>query len=229
MKRLAILGGTFNPIHLGHLILADTALTQCHLDQVLWLPSRYAHYKPFDQILEFPHRVQLIQRAIAHQPQFVLPTIQQDVQGVSYALDLFQQLQAAYPGVLWHWIMGLDALRSLPQWYGRQILVEQCTWLIAPRIDLNSLCVQDFTSTDLPLTTSLEAWILNETEVAIQAVADRLRQEGLEFKGRSLQMPLIPISSRLIRARCRQRQSIRHLVPDGVYDDIAAHHWYAHS
>ncbi len=226
MQRLAVLGGTFNPVHLGHLILAETALTQFNLDQVLWVPSRYAHYKASAQILDFSHRVEMIQRAIASRPEFVLPFLQQADVPPSYAIHLFQQLQTQYPKAIWHWIIGLDALQTLPRWYGRQTLIQNCIWLIAPRFHLDSLSIHDISASASADATSLHDWTVHQTQRSIRDIAHNLAQERLELQWRSLQTPILPVSSQMIRNRCQKRQSIRYLVPAHVYDYITDNQLY---
>lgn len=226
MRRLAILGGTFNPVHVGHLIMAEAALSQCHLDGVLWMPSRYAHYKAEVPLLDLHHRVEMIQRAIAPNPSFCVTPLDQPETGRSYALTLFQQLQGRYPQIQWYWIIGLDAFRTLPRWYGRETLIRQCCWLVAPRLELNTIQIGDLVNSVLPAATPLPDWLAVQTERGIEAVRKELGDQGLSLKWRSLQMPLFPISSRIIRTYCRSQQSIRYLVPDEVYQYIHMHRLY---
>jgi nicotinate-nucleotide adenylyltransferase len=226
MKRLAVLGGTFNPVHSGHLMLAEAALTQERLDGVLWVPSRYAAYKVTTDLLDLSHRLEMVQRAIALHPAFHLVQVDQPSVESSYALHVFQHLQANYPKTCWHWIVGLDAFRSLPRWYGRDQLIPQCTWLVAPRLDLSALTVADIQQSGLDPNTPLPTCLANFAQRTLQTVSQTLNQQGIPIQWRSLQMPLIPLSSRLIRHYCQTQQSIRYLVPEGVYDYIQSHRLY---
>jgi nicotinate-nucleotide adenylyltransferase len=130
MQKIAIFGGTFNPIHHGHLTIAAVAQAQFALDQVLWVPSQ-PHYKP-GKILDLSHRQAMIERAIAPYPPFVLSRSPEK----PYAIDtlLAQQMDSFdSPDRQWFWIVGLDAFRLLPRWHRSPELATRCTWLVAPR------------------------------------------------------------------------------------------------
>jgi nicotinate-nucleotide adenylyltransferase len=124
MQKIAIFGGTFNPIHHGHLAIAAVALSQRSLDQVLWVPSQ-PHYKA-GEILALHHRRAMIARTIAPYPQFALSLLPEK----PYAIDT---LLALPTDCEWYWIVGLDAFRSLPRWHRSPELAERCIWLVAPR------------------------------------------------------------------------------------------------
>lgn len=226
MKRLAILGGTFNPVHLGHLLLAEAALTQCRLDAVLWVPSRYAPYKASAEILDFHHRVEMIKRAIAPHPQFHLAVLNPSESETSYAADLLQHLQAHHATVDWHWIIGLDAFQSLPQWHRHELLIQHCTWLVAPRFNLETTPIPDLAISGLPHNARLADWVTHETEARIQRVVEQAARHDLCLRWRALQLPLIPISSQRIRQQCKAGQSIRYVVPDAVHQYITTHQLY---
>jgi nicotinate-nucleotide adenylyltransferase len=192
-QKVAILGGTFNPIHLGHLIMAEAALEQFCLDRILWIPTGCPLYKSTTELVDFTHRLTMVRLAIATQPQFEVSAVEQ-LYAVSYAIETFSRLQALHPGNQWFWLIGLDAIRSLPQWHGRQELVPQCVWLVAPRGEMAS-----------------------QAQKAIcEQVATQLWAEGIRLEWRLLEMPLIGISSGLVRQFCRDRRSIRYWVPDAV-------------
>jgi nicotinate-nucleotide adenylyltransferase len=127
MQKIAIFGGTFNPVHNGHLAIAATALRQKALDQVLWVPSQ-PHYKQ-GEIPDFTHRRELIQRAIAPYPQFALTTLPEQ----RFAIDTLLTLQAQISDSKWFWIVGFDAFRLLPRWHRSTELIPRCDWLVAPR------------------------------------------------------------------------------------------------
>ncbi|NJK53924.1 MAG: nicotinate (nicotinamide) nucleotide adenylyltransferase [Leptolyngbyaceae cyanobacterium SU_3_3] len=125
MVRLGIFGGTFNPIHWGHLVTAEAALDQFGLDSVLWLPSRFPPHK-LQSLVAFEHRVEMVRLAIASHPQFALCEVERQREGVSWAIDSFTDLQHAYPASQWYWIMGTDAFEKLTRWRGIQHLSREC-------------------------------------------------------------------------------------------------------
>ncbi|HIK18601.1 MAG TPA: nicotinate (nicotinamide) nucleotide adenylyltransferase [Leptolyngbyaceae cyanobacterium M33_DOE_097] len=133
MRKLAIFGGTFDPVHWGHLLIAETAWEQAELDQVIWVPAANPPHKP-ELCESFAQRLEMVRRAIADQPAFIASDIDQHQAGRSYAIETLVQLQQHYPQSDWYWILGDDAFKSLPRWRQAHQLIEQCTWLIAPRV-----------------------------------------------------------------------------------------------
>jgi nicotinate-nucleotide adenylyltransferase len=205
MPKKAILGGTFNPIHWGHLLMAETALVQLALDQVIWVPARRPLHKASSNLADFEKRMDMVKLAIASHPHFMLSTLEQN-SSTSYAIDTFLDLQRLYPDTLWHWIIGFDAFQSLPRWYRRHDWIERCIWLVAPRWEKKEI---------------------GQGEIAhCQHVAQKLSAEAIELQWQLLDMPLIGLSSGLIRHYCRDRRSIRYLVPEPVRHYILEHDLY---
>ena len=204
MRKVAILGGTFDPVHWGHLLIAETALSQVALEQVIWVPARCPPHK---QAAIFEHRLEMVQKAIADHPAFAISTGSPHRSDPSYAIQTLIDLQAVYPNTYWYWIVGLDAFQTLPRWYRRQEIAAQCEWLVAPRLvstpkgeDPNGTCEQ---------------------------VAQKLADEGTLIRWQMLHMPMLGVSSSLIRQYCRDRYSLRYLVPEAVRSYIATHNLYA--
>ncbi|OLP20162.1 nicotinate (nicotinamide) nucleotide adenylyltransferase [Leptolyngbya sp. 'hensonii'] len=133
MKKVAIFGGTFNPIHWGHLLMAEIALTQAELDVVLWVPSSQPPHKVQSELACFEQRLEMVKRAIADHPAFHWSDIEATRAGPSYAIQTLNDLKLYYPDACWAWIVGLDAFQSLPHWYRSSDLIAQCHWLVAPR------------------------------------------------------------------------------------------------
>lgn len=215
--RTAIFGGTFNPIHLGHLLLAEAALSQASLNQVIWVPTGHPPHRASHAVLASRHRVEMVQRAIANHPAFTLSTIEVESSSLaepSYAAQTFRQLQASVPACQWYWIVGLDTFLTLPRWYRRQDFLDACTWLIAPR---------------LPHHTPAPANSPHGSDLHhhCHQVAVHLRRENIALSWQLLSMPLVAISSTLIRQYCRDRHSIRYLVPDSVREYIQTHNLYS--
>jgi nicotinate-nucleotide adenylyltransferase len=199
MQNWGILGGTFDPVHWGHLLMAETALIQADLDKVIWVPS---FSPPHKQAMEFEHRSSMVQLAIADHPSFALAPVEANLQAIDYAIHSLNYLQSLYPHTHWHWIIGMDAFTTLPRWYRRQELITICDWLVAPR---PSTHVQ-----------------LDDTQVAQQ-----LALQGMTIRSSLLAMPSVGISSSLIRQYCRQGRSIRYLVPEAVRIYIDTHKLYS--
>jgi nicotinate-nucleotide adenylyltransferase len=205
MRKLAIFGGTFNPVHYGHLLMAETALTQFALDGVIWVPTNQPPYKSAVELPGFHHRLEMVQRAIAAHPHFICSDIEHHLPTPTYAIDTLTALQAHYPQSRWHWLMGVDAFQSLPRWYRYQDLVPQCCWLIAPRWGM-----EEQTNQQTPTSRTLDSL------VACKQVAQTLAEKFIHLEWHLLTMPRLEISSSLIRHYCRDRRSIRYLLPESV-------------
>lgn len=202
MEKVAIFGGTFDPIHLGHLIVAETALSQLNLDLVIWVPSGHPPHK---NGLAYVHRRAMVELAIANHPSFICSPVATLPTGTDYAVKTLTALQVIYPQQQWSWIIGLDAFLTLPRWYGREKLIPACHWLVAPRP---------------PCQTA------TKKSPELQEVVKQLASSNLKISWQLLQMPTIGISSSLIRQNCHNGHSIRYLVPEVVETYITTHNLY---
>lgn len=198
MQHLAVFGGTFNPVHYGHLLVAETAIDQVGLDRIIWVPTAHPSYRSPQDVLGLPQRIEMVTQAIAEHPQFVLATPPANANS-SYAIDTLRYLQTENRFSEWYWIIGLDAFRSLPRWYRRQEWVRECHWLIAPRMIASDPKLE-----------------FQDAQSCCQAVVQQLADQSIPIRWQLLSMPLLEISSSLIRAYCRDRRSIRYLVPEAV-------------
>lgn len=213
MKKVGIFGGTFNPIHRGHLLAAETALEQATLDRILWVPTPRSPYKSTVQTASFADRCEMVRLAIESYPHFGLAV--DAVLAATYAIETLQALQHCYGSWDWYWILGLDAFRSLPRWVSRRELIPQCTWLVAPRL-LGSSSLID--------TAAAEQFA--RLQACCQQVAEQLQTEAIEVKWQLLQMPMVQISSSLVRQRCQEQRSIQCFVPEAVQKYLEIHRLY---
>jgi nicotinate-nucleotide adenylyltransferase len=215
MQNIAILGGTFNPVHLGHLLIAETALQQYKLEQVLWVPTYYPPHKTGQKLLSFTHRLAMLELAIADHAGFTIVPLEAQRSESMFAIQTFQELQWLYPKTEWFWIVGLDALQTLPRWPGSSELAAQCSWLVAPR---QSQALGTELLTEPPT---------NRINQLVQQIAAQVTlRPPQRFRWQVLKMPLLKISSSLVRQACRDRQSIRALVPESVRLYIQSHQLY---
>jgi len=184
---IGILGGTFDPIHIGHLVVAEEARIKLGFNEVLFVPAGQPLLKPDRNITPSDQRVEMVRRAIADNPHFKLCTIEAERPGPSYTVDTVMTLREQLGSeVGLFFILGRDTLAELPSWKEPKKLVQLCRLVVAPRLgskDLQHL----------------------ETEIP-----------GLLGKVVQLDMPVIGISSSGIRQRVAQGLSIRYLVPAGV-------------
>jgi len=196
---IGVLGGTFDPIHKGHIIVAEETRARLDLAEVLFVPAGQPWLKQDSPILAAEHRVQMVRLAIADKPYFKLSTMEIDRAGPSYTVDTITELQAQLEaGDELFFILGWDNLAQLPQWKEPSRLIKMCRLIAVPRPgspfpDLNSL----------------------------GAVIPDLSQRVI-----LLDKPEIDISASDIRDLVAQGLSIRHLVPEPVDEYIRQHKLY---
>ena len=147
--RLGIFGGTFNPIHLGHLLLAETAREKLRLDRVLFIPTGTPPHKRAAGLLPGPDRMALIEAAIRGQPAFVSSDIELQRRGVSYTLDTVTTLHTQLPMAKLFLIVGQDMLGVT--WKGWPELMKMCTIVAAKRPGAKAGAKQGVTWLPMPL------------------------------------------------------------------------------
>ena len=198
-RRVGILGGTFNPIHVGHLIIAQDALEQLGLARVIFVPSATPPHKPLDGNATAAQRLAMVRLAIRGDRRFAVDDLEIGRGGKSYTVDTLAQLRQRMPNVEFHFIIGSDSLRELHRWKDVARLVRLCTFVTVPRPGFEPKPVVD---------PKLDA-----------ATRRRLQQQVL--RGHPCD-----IASRDIRSRIAQGRSIRYLVPDAVARYIESHRLY---
>ena len=202
---IGVLGGTFDPIHIGHLIVAEEARIKLGLKEVLFVPAGQPWLKVDRAITSAVHRVEMVRLAIASNPYFRLCTLEVERPGPSYTVDTLIVLreQLGSKANLF-FILGRDALAELPLWKEPQRLIQLCSLVVAPRL------------------------VLSEGEGPGSKDLGRLEKElpGLQDKVIQLDMPVIGISSSAIRQRLAQGLPIRYLVPPEVENYITEQRLY---
>jgi nicotinate-nucleotide adenylyltransferase len=132
--RIGIFGGTFDPIHYGHLIVAEQAREQASLDQVWFVPSARPPHKTDRSISPFDRRVAMLSFALAGQEdKFRVETIEQDRPGLSYTADTLDAFAERHPDNEWYLLLGADSVKDLPTWHEPLRIVGRATILVAAR------------------------------------------------------------------------------------------------
>lgn len=184
---MGVAGGTFDPIHMGHLILAEAAQEQLSLQRVLFLPAGQPWRKAERKVAAREHRLAMLRLALAG-TGFALSSLELDRAGPSYTSDTLEALAADNPGAELFFIGGYDALLDLPHWKNPQRILELATLAVAARRPGEGV-----------------------DPGAVEALLP-----GSGARVVALTMPVIEISASAIRQRVRQGRSIRFLVPERV-------------
>jgi nicotinate-nucleotide adenylyltransferase len=196
---IGVLGGTFDPIHLGHLMVAEEVRARLELAEVLFVPAGQPWLKLNNTISLAKHRLEMVRLAIAGKTYFKLSTMEIERPGPTYTVDTIAQLQTQLnAGDELFFILGWDNLNQLPQWHQPQRLIKMCRLVAVPRVD-----------SPTPDLESLEAAL-----------------PGLSKSVILLEEPRIDINASEIRERVAQGLSISQLVPEPVERYIKEHKLY---
>jgi nicotinate-nucleotide adenylyltransferase len=196
-RRIGILGGTFNPPHLGHLVMAQEAHAQLGLDKVVLMPVAIPPHK---ELVDDPGpeaRLELCRLAVAKDERFEVSRLELDRGGPSYTADTLREIHEGSPGDELTFIVGGDVAHGLPTWHEPESVLELATLAVAEREGIR------------------------RRDIADRAAALRGGDRVVFFD-----MPRIDVSSSAIRRRVRDGRPIRYLVPDDVARVIGARGYY---
>ena len=199
--RLGIFGGSFDPVHYGHLLVAETCCQQRKLDRVVFVPAAVPPHKQQWQLTSARQRLEMLELAIAGNERFEVSTIEVERGGVSYSVDTLSALAEEHPQATLFFLMGADSLCDLPTWREPQRLCQLAIPLVA--------CRADTPEPDL----STLARLVDE---------DRLG----EIRRHQVTMPIVEFSSTDLRRRVAAGESIRYRTPRAVQKYIETHGLY---
>jgi nicotinate-nucleotide adenylyltransferase len=133
LVKVGILGGTFNPIHVGHLILAEEVREKLCLDKIIFMPAYLPPHKNNSHVIEAGHRYKMIQAAIKENPYFSVSDIEIKRKGRSYTIDTIRELKKLYPGDELYFITGSDLLKYLDDWKDLSQIISMVKFVVATR------------------------------------------------------------------------------------------------
>ncbi len=185
--KLGILGGTFDPIHNGHMAIARSVADQLSLDRVLFIPAGNPHFKQDQSVTDACARARMVELAIAGEESFEIDRCEIDRPGVTYTADTLEELMERFPADELCFIMGADSAATLAQWRRAQRVIELCTIVIVQR-----------------------------PGQSIEDVRAEFERSPLHINAVFVDAPQMDISSTEIRRRVSEGQSIAGLVPEPV-------------
>jgi nicotinate-nucleotide adenylyltransferase len=134
MRHIGLLGGTFDPIHYGHLVIAEEVWSVLHLDEMVFIPAGQPPHKPGYNITPAQDRVAMLELAIASNPHFAISLVDVERSGPSYTVETLHQLRKEWgTNTALYFVIGWDSLEELPTWYDPIGILEQLTYLVAVR------------------------------------------------------------------------------------------------
>lgn len=190
VRKIGVMGGTFNPVHTGHLLLAEWAKEAVELDQVLFIPAGNPYMKSGSHILDGSKRLEMVSLAIKDNPAFTASGMEINRKGYTYTCDTMEQLKNESPNDEFYFIMGADCLYTIEKWREPERIFRACHLIAAAR-NGSSLC---------------------DMEVKCKELTEKYHANIL-----LLQFPDIEISSTDIRERMSSGRSVRYLVPESVH------------
>lgn len=199
MRKIGIMGGTFNPVHTAHLILAETAYERLGLDKVLFLPSKKPPHKIHESIAGDEHRIRMIELAIMDNPHFELSYVELNREGITFTADTLVELSSKSPEDEYYFIMGGDSLFQLETWWKPEKILSLSRIAVAVR---GYETMEDYNKKIEYLSKKYN------TDIHL------------------LPTPNMEISSKDLRENRKQGRSIRYYVPETVYNYIVDNHLY---
>lgn len=188
--RVGVFGGTFDPVHLGHLILAERCREQGRLEEVWFVPAARPPHKHAGELTRFEQRVEMLALALAGNPAFRIEELEKERPGPSYTVDTLTQLRQRRPAAELWLIVGGDTLVDLPHWHDPAGVLTQAGLLVVPRPGHDLLSAAD--------------------------LCQRLGLPAQSLRMEIVPTPLIDVSSRELRQRAGAGLSLRYVVPRAV-------------
>ncbi len=196
-KRVGILGGTFDPIHVGHLMMAEAVRNEYHLDKILFIPTGNPPHKHGD-VTSAEHRYMMTMLATCSNPFFEVSDIEMKREGLSYSVDTVRALQREHKDTDYFFIIGTDIVKTIATWERIDELLSICEFIAAQRPG---------------------------SDASAETLRAELGEIG-ETRIHALATPELEISSTDIRSRVRRGYSIKYVVPPSVEQYIAKYHLY---
>lgn len=198
-KKIGIMGGTFNPIHYGHLILAESAYNAANLDSVWFMPSKNPPHKLQDEVIPDIFRKEMVELAISGNPHFEISLLELCREGFTYTVDTLRELNRIYPEIDFYFIIGGDSLFQLDTWKSPGEILKSAHILAASRY-----------------------------HIADEEILSRIQSLNRNYNSdiKALSVPTIDISSKMLRQYLKEGRSVRYYLPEPVRQYIKEQHLY---
>lgn len=193
MEKKAIFGGTFDPIHNGHLHIAYEALYKLNLDKVVFIPSGNPPHKQGEVTVNANLRYEMVYMAIREENKFEISDYEINKKDISYTYETLIYFNETYPNTQWYFLTGVDCLMELETWKNLKGIMKMCKFIVfnRPGYNKNEIMQQKY-------------------------ILEKKYENEIIF----LDIPLLEISSTEIRKSLRENRNIRYFLPEGVYNTI---------
>ena len=189
MSKIGILGGTFNPIHIGHMILAQYAYEFANLDEIWIMPTGFSYLKKDDPVPSGEIRLQMVEKAVEDIPYMHASDVEVKREGCTYTYETLEYLKQEFPQNEYYFIVGADCLFFIDKWKNSKRLFDACTLIAALRGDVSE-----------------------------EEMEHKCKELSENYQAKVMLMPFkqIDISSTEIRKRIHEKKSAKFMVPDKV-------------
>jgi nicotinate-nucleotide adenylyltransferase len=207
--KIGLLGGTFNPIHRCHLVIAREVRTRLGLQQIMFIPTGEAPHKPSASLAPAEDRLEMVRLAISGEPGFTVSDIESKRRSKSYSIETVEALRQRLPGQALFFIVGVDAFRELHTWRDATRLLQLCHFVVVsrPGLSFHSLSA-------MPLLPQINSEVLNALD---QGSREMLTVQGQgEYQVAFLRLTPCPVSASDIRRRVRAHEPLSNLLPASV-------------
>ncbi len=225
MIRIGLMGGTFNPIHIGHLISADEIIDLFHLEEVMVVPCCLPPHKEHGELIDASHRFAMASLATTSNPKLVVSPLEIERGGKSYTIDTIRALKKEVGGELeTYFIVGVDVFADLASWKGVEDLLTGSHFVVTNRPGYDESQLVERLNRDV--TPRFPKLRFNLKARAIKGLIHEISVEGSPYSIFLVHIPSLDISSTEIRRRVAQGRPIKYLVPPEVEQYINKHKLY---
>lgn len=197
ISKIGILGGAFDPIHFGHLFIAEQAYFEFGLDKVVFMPTSIPPHKR-ESLLPGVERYKMVVIATAGNPHFEVSRLEIDRPGISYTIDTLQELIKLYPGTQFYVIIGVDAILEILSWKDAEKVASMVNFIVAKR-----------------------------PGYSLEKLNDKISGLNIKLDVNILTVPALEISSTEIRERVLKGETIKYLLPENVHSYIYKRGFYS--
>lgn len=223
--RLGVMGGTFNPIHYGHLVAASEVRDAFALERIIFVPAAIPPHKDQSEIIGPQHRLMMTILATVSNPHFAVSTVDLERPGTSYSVETIAALKALYPAAQsLYFLLGIDAFLEIASWRQPDVLLRSCHTVVTARPGYNILALA--TIPLQRLSTIYPCLSFERSEGATFSRLPRVRVSDTPYEIFFQEISALDISSTDIRQRIKRGQSISYLLPETVEAYIRTYELY---
>jgi len=214
-ERVGLFGGTFDPIHCGHIRAAEEVLKRFSLDRVLFIPSFIPPHKERTGIAPAGDRLRMVELACREEPRFAASSIEVDAGEKSYSVITLEKVKRIYPGAWTFFVLGVDAFLEIETWRDYKRVLKECLFIVISRPGYRIEQTEGLLG---------RSWVEKVHHVSeSENISDDLLRTRRVFL---LSIPALDISSTEVRRRIERGETIKGLVPEAVEDYIHSHNLY---